>query len=72
MRHGLLISLVVVSLIFISFNTSYAQTVNYVYDELNRLIRVEYEDGSGVKYIFDKAGNRLQAETEITPPTTKP
>ena len=69
-RHGLLISLVVVSLIVILFNTSYAQTVNYVYDELNRLIRVEYEDGTGVKYIYDKAGNRLQAETEITPPIT--
>ncbi len=44
MRHGLLISLVAISLTIISSNTSYADTTNYVYDELNRLIRVEYAD----------------------------
>jgi len=58
MRHGLLISLVVISLIVISFTTSYTDTTNYIYDELNRLIRVEYEDGNIIEYIYDATGNR--------------
>lgn len=58
MRHGLFISLVVISLTVIAFNTSYTDTTNYVYDELNRLIRVEYGDGTVIEYIYDKTGNR--------------
>ena len=58
-RHGLLISLVVISLIVVSFNTSYAETVNYIYDEVNRLIRVEYGNGTVIEYTYDKTGNRL-------------
>lgn len=58
MRHGLLISLVVISLMVISFNTSFTDTTNYIYDELNRLIRVEYGDGNIIEYIYDKTGNR--------------
>ena len=60
MRHGLLISLVVISLIVISFQASYSDTTNYIYDELNRLIRVEYGDGTIIEYIYDEAGNRSQ------------
>jgi len=59
MRHGLLISLVVISLIAISLNTSYSETVSYVYDDLNRLIRVQYEDGTVIEYGYDNTGNRL-------------
>ena len=57
-RHGLLISFVVVSLIIVSFHASYADTTNYVYDELNRLIRVEYADGTKIVYTYDQSGNR--------------
>jgi YD repeat-containing protein len=66
MRHGVLISLMV-----ISFNTSYAETVNYGYDELNRLIQVTYEDGRGVTYIYDASGNRitLTQNVDTVPPT---
>jgi hypothetical protein len=57
MRHGLLISLAVISLIVISFNTSYPDTTNYIYDELNRLIRVEYGDGNWwITRILKKGG----------------
>jgi YD repeat-containing protein len=70
MRHGLLISLVVISLIVVSFHTSYTDTTNYIYDELNRLIRVEYEDGTIVEYTYDAAGNRLaKRPPDTTPPT---
>jgi hypothetical protein len=70
MRHGLLISFVVISLIVVSFNTSYADTTNYIYDELNRLKRVEYGDGTVIEYIYDNTGNRLQ--TIQLPDTTSP
>ncbi len=60
MRQGLLISFVVISLIVISFHTSYADTTNYIYDELNRLTRVEYGDGTKILYAYDQAGNRSQ------------
>jgi YD repeat-containing protein len=46
---------------------------SYVYDELNRLIQVIYQDGSRVTYTYDALGNRLGTETQVidtTPPTT--
>jgi len=65
MRHGFLVSFLVISLIIISFNTSYAETVNYIYDELNRLIRVEYADGTKIIYTYDQVGNRSQVSAGI-------
>jgi YD repeat-containing protein len=75
-RHGLLISIAVIGLFFTSVLTSYAETVNYIYDELNRLIRVEYGDGTKIMYTYDEAGNRkyvglydtLPPVTTATPP----
>jgi Chitobiase/beta-hexosaminidase C-terminal domain/RHS Repeat len=75
MRYGLLVSLAVISLIVVWLNTSYGEAVNYIYDELNRLKRIEYQDGTFIEYIYDQAGNRLQTITpssDITPPTTTP
>ncbi len=72
MRYGVVISLVVIGLIVVSFNTSYPDTTNYVYDELNRVIRVEYADGTVIEYIYDSAGNRRELRTQLpdaTPPT---
>jgi len=65
MRHGLFISIIVIVLFFTAVISSYAKTTNYIYDELNRLIRVEYEDGSVMEYIYDKAGNRLEEKIQI-------
>jgi YD repeat-containing protein len=73
MRHGLLISLVVIGLFVMWFGNSHAETINYIYDELNRLKRVEYGDGTVIEYTYDKAGNRLEkaiSYSDITPPTT--
>jgi YD repeat-containing protein len=46
----------------------------YGYDELNRLIRVLYEDGSVIEYTYDGAGNRLTlsvvAQEAISTPST--
>ncbi len=72
-KHGLLISLVVMSLLVVSFINSYAETTNYFYDELNRLKRVEYGDETVIEYTYDKAGNRLEKKVQIadiTPPIT--
>jgi len=73
MRHALLISVTMIALLFATVIVSYAETVNYIYDELNRLIRVEYGDGAVIEYTYDNAGNRLETKIQIpdtTPPTT--
>ncbi len=44
-------------IVFISLKT-FAQT-NYQYDNLNRLIQVEYNDGTIESYNYDAEGNRL-------------
>ena len=71
-RHGLLISLVVIGLIVTSFNISYGETVTYFYDDLNRLIRVVYDNGTVIQYTYDEVGNRLEERIELdtTAPTT--
>ena len=72
-RHALLISMTMIALLFASVILSNAETVNYIYDELNRLIRVEYGNGTVTEYTYDKAGNRLEEKisySDITPPTT--
>jgi len=60
MRHALLIGMTMIALVFASVIVSYAETTNYIYDELNRLKRVEYEDGAKIEYTYDQAGNRSQ------------
>jgi large repetitive protein len=69
-RHGLSIAVTLVCLLFASVLTSYAASATYVYDELNRLTRVEYEDGIVIEYIYDKTGNRLALIIDATAPTT--
>jgi YD repeat-containing protein len=63
-RHGVLISIAVVSLFFTSVLNSNAETINYIYDELNRLIQVIYEDGRRVTYTYDASGNRITLTNE--------
>ncbi|OGP75257.1 MAG: hypothetical protein A2W09_04060 [Deltaproteobacteria bacterium RBG_16_50_11] len=69
-KHGLLITVILISLFFTSVLTSHAETINYIYDELNRLIRVEYGNGTVIEYIYDKAGNRVTEIVDTAPPTT--
>jgi YD repeat-containing protein len=57
-RQALLISMTMIALLVASVMISYAETVNYIYDELNRLIRIEYGDGTKIEYTYDGAGNR--------------
>lgn len=48
--------------IFLCFSLtsySFAGTVTYQYDNLNRLIRAKYSNGTVIAYTYDSAGNRL-------------
>jgi len=46
--------------------SSWAETINYTYDTMNRLTGVQYDDGTTIQYTYDKMGNRL-SQTVVTP-----
>lgn len=51
----------VVALPFLIFvSVTFAGTITYQYDSLNRLIGVTYPDGTVIQYTYDAAGNRLK------------
>ncbi len=52
-------------LLFVPVVPSFAGSDQYYYDELNRLIRVESEDGAIIEYTYDDVGNRTQKQTTI-------
>ena len=63
----------VIILLFTSIIASYSQSVNYIYNDANRLIRIEYSDGTRIDYTYDEMGNRITEtiqQFDITPPTT--
>jgi YD repeat-containing protein len=39
-----------------------AGTAQYTYNNLNRLVQVQYDDGTTIQYTYDAAGNRLTKE----------
>lgn len=50
---------------------SFAANASYTYDNGNRLIRVNYDDGSKIEYAYDESGNRtIKAITAVD--TTAP
>ncbi len=70
-HHGRLTGLAVITFLLAFVAASYAETVNYIYDELNRLKRVECDGGAAAEYVYDGAGNRLQVQSpDIVAPTT--
>lgn len=50
-----------VSVLFFLFTSisAFAATVQYTYDTLNHLIKVERNNGTVIEYTYDEAGNRL-------------
>jgi len=45
---------------FSNAQTFLEETINYSYDDLNRLIHVSWQDGSERTYVYDDVGNRIQ------------
>ena len=72
LKRKALIGLAVITVIIITGMVSFAGTTNYTYDELNRLIKVEYENGTAINYTYDSAGNMLTltADTGTATPTS--
>lgn len=54
-----MISFFIATFILILSYSSYAATVTYTYDSLNRFTKVDYGNGFTEEYTYDNAGNRL-------------
>lgn len=65
-----LILLMVCAFILTSIISSFAETMRYIYDDLNCLIQVDYGNGTAVEYSYDEVGNRLQKGAISVPVTT--
>jgi YD repeat-containing protein len=60
------ILLVLVSLVVLAFALPcLADTVTYEYDDLYRLIRATYSDGTVIEYTYDAAGNRITKSVQF-------
>jgi YD repeat-containing protein len=59
-QKKIILLVIIVALFFINLIPSFAETVNYIYDDLNRLHRVEYGNGRFIEYTYDEVGNRTQ------------
>ena len=60
--------LVVPAAIFFNSVPVFAENMNYSYDVMLRLTRVQYDNGSSVNYLYDNMGNRLIKKT-LSPTT---
>lgn len=47
--------------VFLAANSANAGSLSYTYDNLNRLIGVEYSNGTKIEYSYDQVGNRIIA-----------
>src|SRR3972149_5155722 len=77
MRSGYmkLIIIILLSSVLLLSRISMAATLTYTYDNLNRLTKVIYGDGTTEEFTYDDAGNRLShilKVFDITPPTPNP
>ncbi len=59
---------VVLAFSFLFLFASLAGAIDYTYDDLNRLLRVEYDDGTVIEYVYDEVGNRVQRVSGISLP----
>lgn len=55
-------------LFLLPFFVSSSGAVVYEYDDLNRLVKATYEDGTATEYTYDEVGNRLNMGTTVPDP----
>lgn len=64
-------NLIAISILCLMALGAFAQSTNtYEYDNLNRLTKVTYADGTVVQYTYDAVGNRLTKTVEGVNATT--
>ncbi|MGQ9570900.1 MAG: RHS repeat domain-containing protein [Thermodesulfovibrionales bacterium] len=71
-KYKTILGFYVLILIFAFFRISEGVTIKYTYDNLNRLTKVVYGDGTTEEFTYDPAGNRLShliEVSDISPPT---
>ncbi|MHB8068855.1 MAG: RHS repeat domain-containing protein [Desulfobaccales bacterium] len=72
-KNFLTLGVYAVILFWLLVTPSWSGTAQYTYDNLNRLVQVQYEDGTVIQYTYDTAGNRLVKEvTPLPPPPPSP
>jgi YD repeat-containing protein len=57
----------ILGLLFFTLSFFESTAAQYTYDNLNRLVRVEYDNGAAIEYQYDSTGNRTQ-RVITTPP----
>ncbi|HET6630264.1 MAG TPA: hypothetical protein VFG91_10860 [Woeseiaceae bacterium] len=67
MKNSRFHSALFIPLLMLLGHAAVADTVKYEYDELGRLTRIQYGDGSNTTYVLDPAGNRTQVTTALPP-----
>jgi len=50
--------------LFISI-LAFSETVQYTYDNLDRITKAEYSDGTVIEYAYDAAGNRMDEKVAL-------
>ena len=58
-------------MVLLGATVSFAETVNYTYDNLQRLTDVQHGDGTTAGYVHDSADNRLQESATPDLPRTR-
>jgi YD repeat-containing protein len=63
LKNKLIFVTAIIGFLFTMCLPSYSGASNYSYDNGNRLIRVDYENGSNIAYSYDESSNRTQSLT---------
>jgi len=65
MTNKRILSVTLLFFILSAFSSATAGTTSYQYDNLHRLIRMEWLDGTAIVYTYDDAGNRVTKDVTL-------